>query len=342
MKIVCFIGSGFNYMLADIVKSQNQYTKNDSSLHEELVRLNNLWYQFEPLLSPFNNYIPTKYGEELLEAVEGFQSLCNQFIGRVDDTLFNTETLFAARIKREMQKIGMQFTKFEKEGGYSLINRSLPNFGRSFNDLLSKNGISNLYLCSTNYDGITDSLLTYYCDKEHKRKFILKDGFINRRFNPGFFINSNYKLAHIHGSYRYYEGDNNTLKLDREIINNNPVMIFDNPIRKEEAILKNCVLATTYRELERQLSTCDKVISIGNSFKTEPHLKRLFRTYFNRPETQLIVCSDRPDDVVSTLTPYYDYTIYTQSTKHVQSEEQLIRLFSQLFDFKDLNMHATA
>ncbi|MCC9135756.1 hypothetical protein ACFSKU_17175 [Pontibacter silvestris] len=150
MKIVLFVGSGFNYMLADIVKPLKTYTKDEKPLDKEIERLNNLWYRFEPLLSPFNNYIPTKRGEELFEAVEGFQKVYNKFIGKSDIDLANTTAMFASRIKQEMQKTGEQFTKFEIEKGYSNISSVLPNFGKAFSLTLKKNNVSDFYLCTTN------------------------------------------------------------------------------------------------------------------------------------------------------------------------------------------------
>lgn len=342
MKIVLFVGSGFNYMLADIVKPLRIYTKDENPLHEEITRLNNLWYRFEPLLSPFNNYIPTKSGEELFEAVEGFQKVYNKFIGKSDVDQADTSAMFASRIKKEMQKIGEQFTKFEKEKGYSTISSALPNFGKAFSHTLKQNNVRDFYLCTTNYDGIIDSLLTYYCDFNSKRQFLLKDGFIHGRFNKRLFKNFNCKMAHIHGSYRYSKRAFETVKLNKEIFNTSPVMIYDNPARKEAAIAENHVLSANFLELERQLRVCDKVITIGNSFKTEPHLQKLIKNNFNRSKTTMIVCSDQPDKVTPFLKACYDYPIYTQATTHVKTEAQLIMLFDRLFKTDNIDMLAVA
>ncbi|PRY14912.1 hypothetical protein CLV24_103151 [Pontibacter ummariensis] len=345
MKIVCFIGSGFNYMLADIVKSQSIYTKDDIPLHEKLISLNNLWYQLEPLFLQFHEFIPNRHGELMLEALDGIQAMLQKTATRGNaSSLVDQSPLFTANllIKEEMRKVGEHFTMFERNEGYSTIHRALPNFGRAFNGLLRSQLVSDLYLCTTNYDGIIDSLLTYYCRESKSSKFIMKDGFIHGRFNESFFRNSRYKIAHIHGSYRYFQGNNYTEKLKKETINSSPLMVYDNPIRKEATILQNEVLAANYRELRRQLTMCDKVITIGNSFKTEPHLQRLINTHFNRPNTQLLVCSDKPEEVVSELEPYYNFQINTQSTEHVKSEKQLIGLFDRLLSAKRMATLARA
>ncbi|MDO6390822.1 hypothetical protein Q4E40_11840 [Pontibacter sp. BT731] len=340
MKIVCFIGSGFNNMAAGIVKSQNIYTKEGIPLHEEISRLNRLWGHLDLLLSPFNNIITTKHGEELLEAVVGIQKAYNKFIGRGDDSPIDAAE-FSARIKGRMQEVGEQFIKFEASGGYSYIHNALPNLGRSIQYLL-KNRVENLYLCTTNYDGIIDSLFTYYCKDESKRKFILKDGFIHGRFDDWLFRKANCKIAHLHGSYRYFRDIDSTRKLDKGVANHNPVMIYDDPNCKEAAIIEDPVLSANFLELERQLKVCDKVITIGNSFKTEPHLKRLLRTHFNRPNTQLVVCSNKPSEVASVLETCYDYQISQYSTEHVKSEKDLIKLFDQLLISAGENWLATA
>lgn len=345
MKVVCFIGSGFNYLLADIVKPLKGYTFENVTLYEKLISLNKLWYQFDPLFIPFQDFIHTRNGEEILEAIEGFHKVYESFISdqdKIETQKDKTYPLHLARIEIEMRKVGERFAKFEKSGGYSVINQAFPNIGKAFNNSLKQNHVSDFFLCSTNYDGIIDSLLTYYCNRDLRRKFILIDGFIHGNFNPEFFQKSKYKLAHIHGSHRYYEGANGTVKLERGVLNCRPVMIYNNPQRKEAAIKKDNVLSANLLELERQLAICDKVITIGNSFKTEPHLKDLIKSKFNRPRTQMIVCSDKPDEVVSFLEPYYDFPIYQQSTENVTSEEQLIKLFNQLFSATNLNMLATA
>jgi NAD-dependent SIR2 family protein deacetylase len=345
MKIVCFIGSGFNNMLADIVKPYNIYTADDTPLHEKLGTLNNLWNQLELLFVPFHEFIPNRYGEQMLEALDGIQTMLHKTasIGNIGSR-FSKPTLITAShlIKEEMRKVGEHFTRFERNDGYAAIHKALPNFGRAFDNLLCNRFVSDLYICTTNYDGIVDSLLTYYCRESKGRKFILKDGFIYSRFNEEFFRNARYKIAHIHGSYRYFIGTSYTEKLNKGIINTNPLMIYDNPIRKESAILKNDVLSANYRELKRQLAECDKVITIGNSFRTEPHLQELIKRDFNRPNTQMVVCSNKPNEVVSVLEPYYDFPIYTKSTECVKSEEDLIELFSELLGTTDMGSLATA
>ncbi|MBW3364563.1 hypothetical protein [Pontibacter populi] len=250
--------------------------------------------------------------------------------------------MFAAQIKLAMQRVGKQFTRFETDGGYSLINTAIPNLGKSFYELLNTKEVNSFYLCTTNYDGILDSLLTYYCGEELKRKFVLKDGFIHGHFENSLFRRSKYKIAHLHGSYKYFKSSDSTIKLERGVVNSNPVMIYDDPNCKEAAIRQDSVLSANLLELEYQLKVCDRVIIIGNSFKTEPHLKRLINTHFNRPNTQIIISSDKPEEVASTLEPYYNFPIYTQSTMHIRSEQHLIELFKKLFDSNYYRMLATA
>ncbi|MCC9135755.1 hypothetical protein ACFSKU_17170 [Pontibacter silvestris] len=154
--------------------------------------------------------------------------------------------------------------------------------------------------------------------------------------------NFNFKIAHIHGSYKYSKKAFETVKLNKEIFNTSPVMIYDNPARKEAAIAENNVLSANFLELQRQLKTCDKVITIGNSFKTEPHLQKLIKNNFNRPKTSLIICSDQPDKVTPSLQTCYDYPIYTQATTHVKTEAQFIKLFDQLLKADKLDMLSVA
>lgn len=341
MKIVCFIGSGFNYILADIVKPYNIYTYNDSPLHEEIIRLNKLWGHLDLLLSPFTRIYPTKNGEELLEFVASLQKVYNNFIGRPDNGQLSALE-FSARIQQSMLKVGRQFMTFETNKGYSHVHTALPNLGKAVQNLLYTNKVEKLYLCTTNYDGLIDSLFTYYCEKESKWKYVLKDGFIKGNYNDWLFRKAEYKIAHLHGSYKYLRSTDGTIKIDKGAENYNPVMIYDDPSCKEAAIKQDSVLSSNLLELERQLKECDKVISIGNSFKTEPHLKQLLNANFNRPNTELIICSNKPQDVVSELVPHYSYPIYSQSTEYVKSEKQLIELFDKLFGRMSMVVSRTA
>ncbi|MET3540471.1 NAD-dependent SIR2 family protein deacetylase [Pontibacter aydingkolensis] len=149
-------------------------------------------------------------------------------------------------------------------------------------------------------------------------------------------------MAHLHGSYKFRRGRQFTSKLRREVVNDNPVMIYNSPKLKEALIKEDTVLKTYYNQLSKDLQTYQRLIILGCSFKTEPHLRHLIEKYFNRHGTEVIVCSDKPEEIVSILEPHYNFPIYTQSTEHVKSEKQLIELFDKLFSATSMEILATA
>jgi NAD-dependent SIR2 family protein deacetylase len=349
MRIVWFVGNGFNYMLANIVKlysqekSKSRLISDIERVHDELVNLNNLWGELDNILTSPSLAFPSSNGEEILQYFQTvFESpLFKNMLSR-DYNIEYSENSHRNLLQDEIKRISYHFTEFENTEGYRDIYKLFPSLGSSLNEIIKSNRIQDLHVFTTNYDGILDSLLTYYDTNLRKRQFLLKDGFYFDNFIADRYRRAQFSIAHIHGSHKFCKRNNQTIKLERGLINNNPMMVYDSPSLKESIILENEVLSVYFSELADKLTNCDRIIVLGNSFKTEPHIKKLISKHFNRSNTELIICSDKPDEVASVLEPYYSFPIYTQSTTHVKSEQDLINLFGKLFDIRSYRMLASA
>ncbi|WP_187262234.1 SIR2 family protein [Pontibacter beigongshangensis] len=349
MDTVTIVGSGFNYIIAGIVK---QYTQEKSNYHlrieleqtyDDLLRINNLWGELDDILNSPTLAFPSKNGEEIMQYFQSVfeSSLFKNMMSRDYDIEYSAAS-HQNLLQNEIKRIGYRSTEFEKRGGYSNIKRLLPNLGENFLELLIKNNISKMHIYTLNYDGILDTLLTRRGIDNQGQEYLFKDSFYFSEFQPWKLKSLPYLMAHLHGSYKYKRGKYSTSKVGRKIVNDNPVMIYNSPKLKETLIKEDPVLKAYYSQLTRDLQTYQRLVILGCSFKTEPHLKQLIEKYFDRHGTEVIVCSNKPEEVVSVLEPHYSFPIYTQSTEHVKSERQLIELFDRLFGAASMDIRATA
>ncbi|MCC9165462.1 SIR2 family protein [Pontibacter harenae] len=349
MKTVAIIGSGLNYIIADII---NQYSKESSKshlkqeleqAHRDLLALNNLWGELDNILNNPSSAFPSKNGEEIIQFYQTvFESkLFKNMISR-DYNIEYSVSSHRNLLQDEIKRICYRFTEFENKGGYSNIKKLLPHIGDNFSNILRKNEVRKLHIYTLNYDGVLDALLTERRKVSQKQDYLFKDSFHYGEFNQWKLNNLPYLMGHLHGSYKYKRNTHSTTKLKKGIINENPVMIYNSPNLKKTLIKEDPVLKAYYNQLAMDLKTYQRLVVLGASFKTEPHLLELIRTAFNRPNTHLIVCSDKPREVASILESYYDFPIYVQSTEHIKTETDLIKLFDQLVSTKSTNFVATA
>lgn len=347
MDTVTIAGSGLNYILASIVKQYSQdepnyhFKKECEQIHHDLLELNSLWGELDDILSNSTSAFPSKNGEEIIQYYHSVleSTLFRNLTSRDYNVDYSAES-HQNLLQDEIKRISYRFTEFKKRGGYRSIKKLFYNVGESFFNLLTKNNIGKMHIYTLNYDGVLDTLLTRKGNQG--KEYLFKDSFYFSEFQPWRLRNLPYLMAHLHDSYKYRKGLHSTSKVNRDIVNDNPAMIYNNPKLKETFIKADPVLRAYYNQLIADLQTHQRLIILGSSFKTEPHLKHLIKKYFNRPNTELVVCSDKPEEIVSVLMPHYDFPIYTQSTGYVKSEKQLVELFDRLLSPDIIEMPATA
>ncbi|RSK43753.1 hypothetical protein [Hymenobacter rigui] len=129
-----------------------------------------------------------------------------------------------------------------------------------------------------------------------------------------------------------------TYKTIGNFINNEPVMVFNQPESKGHIIKNDNVLNEYFRYLKLLLKSenTSRLVILGNSMEAEPHLKAVIKEYFNRPNTEIIVSSRAPHKVSNELKEYYDYDIKQIAVGEINTEEGIINLFKDYLTLSEL------
>lgn len=295
-----------------------------------------LWERFKQAFPKVKQSHPKLCDEQILSIWNAFsdEDLIKNVIPM--NLINELNSRFDIARKESLKEVALDFKRFESSSGYSTIRKLFPTFGLNFEKMLKHNEIEELFICTTNYDGILDTLFTYP-SRANGTHFIFNDGFgksnlpYHLKLYDNYLRNAKRCMVHLHGSYKFAKKGDNTYKLTGNIYNDEPVLVFNNPFLKEKEILDDQVISSYYRMLVERMKTYDRIIIIGNSFKNEPHIKELISKYFDRPNTELIVCSLDPDEIVKELQSHYSKEIYQFSTKNICSERQLLNLLYHLF-----------
>ncbi|WP_242926191.1 hypothetical protein [Pontibacter vulgaris] len=342
LKSIVLFGNGFNKLLASLVRNYPEVNK-PKDLKTDLATISNnindvagLWERFKDAFPKIKRSHPNLCDEQILCLLnelsneEFFKEVIpkdkiEELAGRVD----------TAR-KNSLREVASDFKRFEDISGNKVIRKLFPCFGIGFDNMLNYNEVEELFICTTNYDGILDTLLTSPV-RINGTNFIYPDCFGRSNIEGHLKLNEymlrNVKrcMVHLHGSYKFTKRGSSTYKLTGDIFNEEPVLVFNNPFLKEKEILEDQVLSIYYRALTERLKGYNRLVIIGNSFRNEPHLKELISQHFNRIGTEVIVCSLNPEEVANELKDCYQKEIFQFTTKSIENEKQLIDLLYHLF-----------
>lgn len=342
MKSILFAGNGLNRLIANIIRNYpRDKAPHDLKLELDIIAnkiddVAGLWERFKYAFPKIKQLHPNLCDEQIFSI---FNEFTNEdfFKEEIPESLITklSDRIDIAR-KESLKEIAMDFKRFEDSSGHRTIRRLFPSFGSGFENMLNYSGTEEVFICTTNYDGILDTLLTYPV-RVKGTHFIYTDAFRKSsipghlKLNEHYLKNAKRSLVNLHGSYKFTRKGENTYKLTGNIYNNEPVLVFNNPFLKEKEILSDQVLSSYYRALIEKLKTHDRIIIVGNSFKNEPHIKELISKYFNRSETEIVVCDLNPEEVVKELQSHYSKEIYQFSTRGVSNMGQLFNLLYPLF-----------
>jgi NAD-dependent SIR2 family protein deacetylase len=339
MKVVMLIGNGFNCQIASLISNMSQ-----ERLPKELETspgdiLNNLNALSRLGFCPNETYGVIQPDHSILMKEENIR-IIKHFLqsagleNHPSDWKAEARKYLSLKLQELIIAIGERFRRYQDQGGYRDIKKLFRYFGESFICLLEENKVEKIHICTTNYDGVLDTLLT---TPRGRDAFLFKDGFGNGRsgnykeIKPASFRLLNRYLFHLHGSYKFLNLDGETCKITGNVINDNPVIVFNNPDKKERIINRDRVLSAYFEKLKADLKTFDRLIIYGNSLINEPHIKQAIQQHFNRAHTELVICSLHPHTVEKEVKPYYSQKIYKVATGNITSEQELLNLFDQLF-----------
>ena len=337
-NVILITGNGFNYLISDIIKNiphdkiPNNINIPVTDITTGISNITNLWQKFDKVFSDLKTKSRGNLNEEeligmihsvldLFSNISGFEEILQP------SQILQIQQIFDSLILTELKNISEEFRQYHDSEGYKAIKKLFPTFGKKFQNMLQEKCL-NFNIYTTNYDGLLDTLLT-----DNPCGFIFRDCFskkINDDFltiEPKYLQNNRYILAHIHGSYLYQRYFGHTYKQKRASLNNSPIMVFNNPDLKKTVITNDNVLNLYYDKLKSDMGTFDKIIIIGNSMKTEPHIKSLIREHFSkRQNTEILVCSPTPSDIKKELEPYFSNSIIEINSTTIKTDMDLIAM----------------
>lgn len=344
MNITFIIGNGFNFLIEEIVRSipENQLPKNLSSPKNEIAdkihEISTLWRKFDEIFNEVKENVGGNVNDEelikIIQAVLEFLSnaeLFKKIIG--EEKLAELTATFDIVLIDKIKAICEEFRQHEISEGYKDIKRIFPDFGERFKKILDASSVTNCDFITTNYDGVLDTLLT-----KSTKGFLSVDGFGRIPGLDNYLKLYDYNLygyqircLHLHGSYRFQKINGDTYKTkDKSVINEDPVIVFNNPNQKEMLIRSDHVLRQYFSEFCESLKNSNKLVIIGNSLKNEPHLKEKISEHFNRPNKKLYVCSRNPDQIANQLNGFYSHPIIKKPTADIATKEHLINFFDEI------------
>jgi NAD-dependent SIR2 family protein deacetylase len=333
------IGNGFNCQIASLISnlSTESLPKDLETSPKDILTSLNILSQLG--FCPDGTYGEINPDHSILLKEENIRVIRSfiQSTGIESDTLdwkVEAKKYLSLKLQELRTEVGERFRRYQHMGGYRDIKKLFRYFGESFISLLAANSIEKIHICTTNYDGVLDTLLTTARGRD---AFLFKDGFGNSKFENlkeiktrSFKLLDRY-LFHLHGSYKFQRQDGETFKICGNLRNDKPVIVFNNPDLKEHIINKDRVLSAYFDQLKTDLKTFDRLIIYGNSLVNEPHIKQAIQDHFNRSHTDVIICSLNPGEVEKELQPWYSQKIYKVTTRDIRSEKALLQLFDQLF-----------
>lgn len=342
MKISIIVGNGFNFLIESIIRGTDQQaipaglTATPDEIATKIHNISILWEKFDQLFNQLKGNAKGLSDEELIRLIyavldffsnlEGLEKVISK--DKIEDLKKTFEFLLIDQIK----EIADEFRQHEESEGYKNLKKMFPTFGQSFKTLMQTNSVGSCDIFTTNYDGILDTLLTGY-----PRGFLAVDGFGriagDDRYLKLYDVNLygfEISCLHIHGSYKFEKKNGNTFKTKGNSKNEDPVIVFNNPNQKEELIKRDQVLKEYFDMLSHSLENSTKLIILGNSMASEPHLKNQINKHFNTPEKLIYACSRTPGQIALELNTYYGYQIHLRPTNGINSAQGIIDFLDEI------------
>ncbi|RTQ48516.1 hypothetical protein EJV47_16220 [Hymenobacter gummosus] len=341
VKRVFLVGNGFNYLVANIIKSHDGTGLSKRVVDAKDACINNiefltrLWERFDEAFAELKKEAKGLNEEELIGLVQcviNFLSCLEGLVENVDISQIQKllGTLFDKFLVQKVIEIAQDFRRHENIEEYKHIKQYFKIIPYEIESFIKSNPQCLFNLYTTNYDGILETVFAKE-RREGVSGFLGEDGFIRKiSENPVRLAldrtrleNQKIKFLHLHGSYKFAKNFGMTCKILGNTQNNNPVMVFNRPEHKGNLVRGDDVLNTYFEKLRRDLSTCDKFIILGNSMRNEPHIKELLRDSI-RSEATIVVCSRNPKEIKDQIKSFVRCKIEEESTQSITSEVDLI------------------
>lgn len=353
MKIIFLVGNGFNYLIEDIIKHHEfdnggtpDELKHKRETSQGISNITALWKKFDTVFAEFETHFKERgmkiSHEDLVRMVYTVINLFSSMPGLsqvlAPEDIGKLRDIFSKFLLDKIREIADEFMEHHNSGQYGEIRRYLPTFSSNVQAILMENHVQKANFCTTNYDGILDTLLT-----KQPKGFITDDGFRSTTppssvldIYPSYLSSKSLVLTHLHGSYLYTKRFGKTYKTNDYSSNDEPVMVFNDPKMKREIIRSDSVLWSYFLKLNGDLKEFDKLIIFGNSMSSEPHIKTLIQNNFNRPNTVIVIASRSPEKVTRELEamhegkPVYTGRIVEKSTEGIRDSDSLFALIRDM------------
>jgi NAD-dependent SIR2 family protein deacetylase len=358
MQVVMIVGNGFNQLVKNVVESSIEISnegagicviqprhdvglslqsdivtigkkpKSNSDLVKEIEDLSNLWLEFDEVLKEIKG---DKLNDE--EAISYVTSMI-AFLSneRIFKKIFSEEQIIQAKFLLEtvlyekLIKICEKFRTQHNEGFHKDMKKEFSSFGSKFNAFLNAKKQNKTSIYTTNYDGILDTIST-----GSPYGYITEDGFRDREFKEDTINDAPYFLAHLHGSYLFEKDCGITKKKGNACKNNYPVMVFGSPKLKESVIKNDNVLNAYFQKLKSDLKTCDRLIILGNSMNSEPHIIDAIEKHFNK-KGNIFICSRNAKSTAKIkLQIKGSFSIEEEFTENIKTQEAFLDFFKKIF-----------
>jgi len=345
------IGNGFNNLVANIIRltpdewlNSRTLRDNKQATADNIISITKLWEEFDIVFKEMAKEMNALSHEELIKMIYAVINLFSSLEGFAEalgkDKIEEIRNLFSKFLIDKIIGIAERFKEHENIDEYKSLKKYLPTFAIEIDKHISSNKGTSLNIYTTNYDGVLDTLLTKPRTEELKHGFIGADGFTKLISNNhlGFVAhhldNKPITLLHLDGSYKFTKKYGTTYKIRGLATNYEPVMVFNNPDMKESIVRSDNVLSYYFDKLKEDLSKSDRLVIIGNSMRTEPHIKKLIQLYLNK-DAQVIVCSRNPNDIHNEIKPYTKRQALELKTDDISNEYMLIEFFKQMIAIPD-------
>ena len=346
MKTTMIIGNGFNNMVAGIIRqipdewiTSKTLKENKIATADNIMSITKLWEEFDVVFNELAKEMNNFNHEELIKMIYSVINLFSSLNGFTEvigkDKIDEIRALFGSFLVDKIVVIASKFREHENIDEYKSMKKYLSNFATSVLDHISTDPNNRLNIYTTNYDGVLDTLMTVPRTENRNNGFIGADGFTNPvtqqllGFVAPHLDNKKICLLHLHGSYKFTKNYGETFKLRGGAINNEPVMVFNNPNMKESIIRRDNVLSYYFDKLREDLINTDRLVIIGNSMKAEPHIKNLFQLYLNK-SAEVVVCSRNPNEISQEIKQYIKRPALEISTSDIHYEADLISFFKAM------------
>ncbi|QNE40953.1 hypothetical protein F1C16_15960 [Hymenobacter sp. NBH84] len=335
-KVTILTGNGLNYLIAGIIKgypySGGQLGSLKESTSSNIYLITKLWEEFDDVFKELSKELNNVNPEELIRMVYAVINLFSSIdtfekvLGR--DKITEIKKAFDIFLIDKIIQIAEKFRRHENIDQYKDVRKYFRNFSEAVNEYAQESETV-VSVATTNYDGLLETLLV-----RDKEGYSTSDGFKKvsngsdlLHFDPLKFDEKKIHIMHLHGSYKYTKHLNTTYKLIGVKQNERPVMIFNNKHVKESIIKSDNVLSYYFNKFEKDISESHQLIILGNSMKTEPHIKAVIKRLLH-PNANVMICSDNPQAVHDEILEFLNnQNVIHMNTLDIHTERDFIDLF---------------